>query len=970
MSSIFISHSSHNDDWAIALCDWLVAEGWSGIDDIFLDVDPERGIAAGQKWQQAFADAATRCEAVLFLVSKQWLGSRWCHDEFQLANKYNKKLFALLIDDSPLESLPGGLTTQWQVVRLVGEPTERFIAVHPFSQEQWPVHIAKAGLAQLKDGLKKAGIGPENFELQRDDDGPFGWRSPYPGLQALDTEDAAVFFGRDADLIRGMDTLRGIIARAAPQAAVILGASGAGKSSFLRAGLWPRLLRDDAQWLPLTVVRAGRTGAIEGQEGLLAALLEVHERFGIRASRSQLRERLRNSDEFVNLLRELRREAAKRALYSDGKMQLPVLCLDQCEELFGSDADEESEQLLWLVRAACEAKEALILATIRSDSYSQMQNAKAFAGIEQVPISLGPVPQGEVASIIREPAEILRRKVGSDAPVFDAAAVERLQVEIEGEPDALPLLAFVLQRLMREHSGESTIGIEQIKQSGGLTEAIEMEAGAAFSDAGYANSSDDRREALRKLFVPPLVRINRNNKEAQRHVASQAELAEEVLPLARALTERRLLVVRAAMAPHDDRTTGEKDINRAEKRIGKSQGSTIEVAHEALLRHWEMLAGILGEDRDALLLLDGVLIAAADWAKIEDQRKLDFLIHRGSRLTNAQALGVRDARWAREIAPAQAYLAACEAREIEDKRSKLGWRMIVAALSVVIVTGGLVALNFDQLSRASYWFFKVRPYTKTGAEEEKLLKNRLSFAECIDCPKMVFISKRKFRRGGPRRGSPDWNRESPSVDVNIRRSFAVSVTEISFYQWDFCAAQGACRSEVVSGQWGRQDQPAIHVTWEDAQDYVSWISNLTGKKYRLLSEAEWEHAARGKTTTNYSFMPDRRIDEHGWYAGNSDDKPHEVGKLKANPNGLKDMHGNVAEWVEDCFHPNYSGAPRTEVARSSGPNCDRRVVRGGNWLSDAKALRSASRDWHPRNDDSSDQIGFRIAREISATERP
>ncbi len=157
MCRLFISHSSCNDDWAIALRDWLVAEGWSGRDDIFLDLDPERGIAAGQKWQHAFAGAATRCEAVLFIVSTEWLASRWCHDEYQLANKYNKKLFALLIDDCPLEGLPGGLTAQWQIVRLKGEPAERFIAVHPYTQQQWPVHLAKAGLAQLNSGLRKAG---------------------------------------------------------------------------------------------------------------------------------------------------------------------------------------------------------------------------------------------------------------------------------------------------------------------------------------------------------------------------------------------------------------------------------------------------------------------------------------------------------------------------------------------------------------------------------------------------------------------------------------------------------------------------------------------------------------------------------------------------------------------------------------------------------------------------------------------
>ena len=92
------------------------------------------------------------------------------------------------------------------------------------------------------------------------------------------------------------------------------------------------------------------------------------------------------------------------------------------------------------------------------------------------------------------------------------------------------------------------------------------------------------------------------------------------------------------------------------------------------------------------------------------------------------------------------------------------------------------------------------------------------------------------------------------------------------------------------------------VSWGDAQDYVKWISNLTGKRYRLLSEAEWEYAARGGQSTNYSF-PDANINEYAWYAGNSRDMPqHKLGALKPNSYGLKDMHGNVAEWVEDCFH--------------------------------------------------------------------
>src|SRR5215467_8530735 len=128
----------------------MVREGWSAAEDIFLDLDPDQGLVAGERWAKALEDAATRCEAVLFIVSEDWLASKWCGDEYQLASPFNKKLFALLIENIALERLPGGLAAQWQVVRLKGEPAQRFLAVHPLTQHQSPVSIASAGLHSLR----------------------------------------------------------------------------------------------------------------------------------------------------------------------------------------------------------------------------------------------------------------------------------------------------------------------------------------------------------------------------------------------------------------------------------------------------------------------------------------------------------------------------------------------------------------------------------------------------------------------------------------------------------------------------------------------------------------------------------------------------------------------------------------------------------------------------------------------------
>jgi hypothetical protein len=151
-------------------------------------------------------------------------------------------------------------------------------------------------------------------------------------VEALEPEDAAVFFGRDADIVRGLDTLRGLAQRGPPRMLVVLGASGVGKSSYLRAGLWPRLARDDVTWLPLRPVRLARGGAIEGAEGLLPVVEDAASRCGTPMSRADIRRAIATAGGFLALINELRTAAAKRTLAET--LPLVVLCIDQAEEMF------------------------------------------------------------------------------------------------------------------------------------------------------------------------------------------------------------------------------------------------------------------------------------------------------------------------------------------------------------------------------------------------------------------------------------------------------------------------------------------------------------------------------------------------------------------------------------------------------------------------------------------------------------
>jgi len=188
VSRIFLSHSSANNAEAVALRDWLEREGWK--DEVFLDLDPMRGIAAGERWERRLNEAANRCEAVLFLVSKAWIGSAWCRKELNLAHRLNKRLFGVLIEDIATADVPKDLTGDWQLVRLAtGRDHVLLRAVIPITQEEKHVTFSAEGLHRLKHGLEQAGLDPKFFAWPPASDPN---RPPYRGLKPLEADDAGI----------------------------------------------------------------------------------------------------------------------------------------------------------------------------------------------------------------------------------------------------------------------------------------------------------------------------------------------------------------------------------------------------------------------------------------------------------------------------------------------------------------------------------------------------------------------------------------------------------------------------------------------------------------------------------------------------------------------------------------------------------------------------------------------------------
>lgn len=257
----------------------------------------------------------------------------------------------------------------------------------------------------------------------------------------------------------------------------------------------------------------------------------------------------------------------------------------------------------------------------------------------------------------------------------------------------------------------------------------------------------------------------------------------------------------------------------------------------------------------------------------------------------------------------------------------------------------------------------------------------IEFRDCDDCPAMVRVAPGNFMMGAPDSERNRDDDEGPVHEVTIAGSLAVAKFETSWSEWEACMDDGACFLPAGNGLpegsgWGKGQRPVINVSWNDVHRYLDWISDKTGRRYRLPSEAEWEYVARANSQTRFLHGDDAktlcRIGNGADLATNFNNrndcydrigrKTAPAGSYEPNHFGLYDMIGNVWEWTEDCWNRSYEGAPAAGEAWMSG-DCSQAVIRGGSWGSYPHDLRFATRKGLDRSY-RGHEVGFRVVADL------
>lgn len=668
MAKLFISHSSHDNGLAQELQTRMAERDYH---DAFLDFDPENGIPAGRNWERELHSKLRQCSAVIAVCSEHYTRSQWCFAELVYAKAAGKDIFALRTDE----------------------------ATHPLLSERQTIDLRATGakrdeqFERLWAGLRRAGIDPSVS-------GPWDERRPpYPGLLAFSEQDAPIFFGRDEVVEETLSALRRMYHQGAPAWLMVLGASGSGKSSVVRAGLLPRLRCQTDRFIVAKPMRPGGRPFARLAQTLAATFAEQ----GQTRDWEELHALLCEADpRRLSKLGEQVRAAAKRPEATT------LITIDQFEELLGASAgDADSDASLGFIALLRRLGELpghpfLVLGTLRSDFLSVFQQHPDLEDLAFEDVMVGPMSRAAFAQVIEGPARVadIELEPGLVDTILDDTG-----------PNDLALLAFSLRELYEGFGKDRLLEIEEYREGlGGLQNSVVKKAEEVL--ATHKPPLDERAISTLRVALLSLVRMTDGGQFARRR-APWSRLAPDAHELLQRFVDARLLVS-----------------------SGDDEHRELEVAHEALFRSWDRLKGWLEEDR-AFKEWEGRLDRALERWK----RHPDALLER-TELFEADG-------WLRRRPDAVEPEGRTFIRRSLAANRRKRQRALLSMGLLIVVLSGLVVLAWRNKQHAE-------AQEVIAKEQERLAKNEKQHAieaACRARRARAMAAVEKFRHGDPWRGS-------------------------------------------------------------------------------------------------------------------------------------------------------------------------------------------------------------------------
>jgi WD40 repeat protein len=629
VAAFFISHSIHDHDKVEWLLDRLRAWGY---ESWYLHSDPEDGIAVGEAWEQELYRQLRLADAVLYVESRASAASRWCFAELALARSANKPIFPVKIERGPRMPLL--------------EDRQSLDLTH-----------GEAALERLRRALR------ERFDPRE----IFGWdsrRAPYPGLAAFEAADAAIFFGRDDTVEELLGHLDATLGRG--RCIAVIGASGSGKSSLVRAGLLPRLGRVRERWVVVPPLTPGERPVSALARALAAALAAS----GRPIDRREFQQRIeRDRAQFVEALRDL-------AAGDDGRQRSVLLVVDQAEELVVLADPQERARFLQLLHDGLGAGSPLwVAATLRSEFLGASLRDEALVGLIDESVLLGPLGRSRLAEVIIGPAA----KAGLQ---FAPGLVERMVEDTRGG-DALPLLAYTLRELYdRKRPDPKLVSNEDYDAIGGVLGALRRRADHVAEQLARGGHGGRVLPTLLRL-----VTVDTEGEPARRRLPSSALDAGESA-IVQAFVNARLLVT-----------------------YQRGGQAVIEVAHEALLRSWSPLSDAIVAAQDRLRLRSQLEREAREWLRVG---RLDSYLLHGERLMRARE--AFDTPAAGTTAPVEATI---EEFYRASEQLQTRERAIVARRRRRVVLGLSIGLALISIAAVGFFLQSQRARNQTRIAEEQ-----------------------------------------------------------------------------------------------------------------------------------------------------------------------------------------------------------------------------------------------------------